>query len=886
MTNMRNPSKVSSSLLACILAVSALLTAQQTLPFTTIQDTLNNPDGTPFSGTVYIMWPAYQVGNTTVAAGKQSVLVTGGNLNVSLTPTDKMTPQGTFYTVSYVTNAGNPVSNVWSVPTSNTPITLNRIQPVALSSGGGSGGGGLAAPGSTGLIKYTGANTTAPATANDILNVFRSAPSPGTYVAGDGTLKPAPVVPTNVSAFTNDANYATSATLATALAAAQAASLSTTGSQGIVKTTGTGNATANAIASDVLTLFTGTQGPSSYLAGDGTLKTFPVIPTVPAVSGLVKSTGTSFTPAATTDVLSLFSGTQNSSTYLAGDATLKPFPVIPTIPNTVSTFTNDAKYVQGTLPKSTFSGVLSSIKGPSVTNIVVIGDSIMSCSQAGCPQGPTSAANTTPNIMARLLNNNGAYRHGTGLVPVIGGFGNGVSTLPREGWVMGGTLTASGSTITPGSPAPVGPYQTGSFAGYGANSALIQITGSGNYVEFNGVGDTVTLYGATFTDSGTGCTVTLDPAGTPVGMGTFGSGATASYTAISAPYSGITPQLAGHTLRIAAPTTGSCYLYGGEWSVGNQGLSVHDYAKPGAITAAFSSDPNQLAFLPLIPGGVQMVVIDLGTNDTHISTGFPDTVTTQAQYSTAVSNIISTIRTYPGMGSVPILLINPWTTSIFNNGGSSPLTPTMIKNALTALQSSTTNCELLDMSSFWSNSPTALTANGILMDNIHATDAGAQDFANRIVSLITGAVPYAGLTTSGSVNGDLSVASNTLFPVYGSGNTAHAWKVGTSGSAFYSWVDQVTKTTAASIGPYGNALGQYALYLATGAYLVWGDTYLSRTGPGTLAISGAGTVATRPGSAPVSSNSTCIAGQVTSDTSYIYSCNATNHWVRSAATSF
>ena len=57
-------------------------------------------------------------------------------------------------------------------------------------------------------------------------------------------------------------------------------------SSGIVKTTGTGANTAIVGYADVVSLFSGTAGPTTYLAGDGTMKTIP--------SGATVSSGVSF----------------------------------------------------------------------------------------------------------------------------------------------------------------------------------------------------------------------------------------------------------------------------------------------------------------------------------------------------------------------------------------------------------------------------------------------------------------------------------------------------------------------------------------------------------------------------------------------------------------
>jgi len=86
-----------------VLAVSA-----QTLPTTTISDTVYRADGTPAEGTLLISWPEFTTAaQGAVAAGNVSVtLGTGGALSVGLVSNANATPANTVYSVVYQLDDG------------------------------------------------------------------------------------------------------------------------------------------------------------------------------------------------------------------------------------------------------------------------------------------------------------------------------------------------------------------------------------------------------------------------------------------------------------------------------------------------------------------------------------------------------------------------------------------------------------------------------------------------------------------------------------------------------------------------------------------------------------------------------------------------------------
>ena len=81
----------------------ALAVSAQTLPTTTINDTVYRADGTPAKGTLLISWPEFTTAALgAVAAGNTSAtLGAGGALSVGLVANANATPADTIYTVVY-----------------------------------------------------------------------------------------------------------------------------------------------------------------------------------------------------------------------------------------------------------------------------------------------------------------------------------------------------------------------------------------------------------------------------------------------------------------------------------------------------------------------------------------------------------------------------------------------------------------------------------------------------------------------------------------------------------------------------------------------------------------------------------------------------------------
>jgi hypothetical protein len=113
---------------------------------TQILDTITNPDGTLFNGTVVITWNGYSgSGSGTVSRLSTSARVYNGALSVLLVPTTTASP-GTYYQAVYTSSNGTVSwTETWQVPPSTTALTLAAVRQTSTEGSGttttGSGGG-------------------------------------------------------------------------------------------------------------------------------------------------------------------------------------------------------------------------------------------------------------------------------------------------------------------------------------------------------------------------------------------------------------------------------------------------------------------------------------------------------------------------------------------------------------------------------------------------------------------------------------------------------------------------------------------------------------------------------------------------------------------------
>lgn len=132
-------------LTATILTTAALAQAN----LTQIRDTITNPDGTPFNGTVVITWNGY----STTLSGSISPLSTSariynGALSVLLVPTTTAS-SGSYYQAVYTSSSGTVTwTETWQVPPSSNSLSVAAVRVSSTTGSGSSGGTGTSSSGS------------------------------------------------------------------------------------------------------------------------------------------------------------------------------------------------------------------------------------------------------------------------------------------------------------------------------------------------------------------------------------------------------------------------------------------------------------------------------------------------------------------------------------------------------------------------------------------------------------------------------------------------------------------------------------------------------------------------------------------------------------------
>ena len=109
-----------------------------------VRDSVQNADGTNFSGKLIISWQGFtSATGSTVAPHSTAINIVNGYLSVLLVPTTNASP-GAAYTATYESNDGTVLwTETWQVAPSWTPLTLNQVrQPNGGGSSGSSGGSG------------------------------------------------------------------------------------------------------------------------------------------------------------------------------------------------------------------------------------------------------------------------------------------------------------------------------------------------------------------------------------------------------------------------------------------------------------------------------------------------------------------------------------------------------------------------------------------------------------------------------------------------------------------------------------------------------------------------------------------------------------------------
>jgi hypothetical protein len=126
--------------------------AQSTL--TQIQDTVYNPDGSPFNGTVVITWMSSS-GQTGGTPYSTSVKIYNGALSVSLAPSVNAVPAASYQAIYNSKDGLVSWTETWQVPVSATAVTLSQVRQSG--SIGTTGQGNIPISQVTGLASYLNA---------------------------------------------------------------------------------------------------------------------------------------------------------------------------------------------------------------------------------------------------------------------------------------------------------------------------------------------------------------------------------------------------------------------------------------------------------------------------------------------------------------------------------------------------------------------------------------------------------------------------------------------------------------------------------------------------------------------------------------------------------
>jgi len=140
--------KLPHLLSAVLLGLTLTTTGAVAQSLTEIRDTVNNADGSPFTGTVIITWNGFTgPAGGTVSPLSTSAKIYNGALSVLLVPTTTASA-GTYYQAVYNSNDGLVTwSEIWQVPPSPTSLTVSQVRQ---SSNQGPGNGGTTGTGGTG----------------------------------------------------------------------------------------------------------------------------------------------------------------------------------------------------------------------------------------------------------------------------------------------------------------------------------------------------------------------------------------------------------------------------------------------------------------------------------------------------------------------------------------------------------------------------------------------------------------------------------------------------------------------------------------------------------------------------------------------------------------
>jgi lysophospholipase L1-like esterase len=406
---------------------------------------------------------------------------------------------------------------------------------------------------------------------------------------------------------------------------------------------------------------------------------------------------------------------------------------------------------------STFRSAIRNAKNQ-IVRVAIIGDSIA----AGLGTTGPAVKNSWAMLFAQSLHS--VYgNHGSGILPL---------DLASGLWTATGTWTGSIS---------LGPVQMSGQTQFatvlGSNSAAANYSLGAYY------GDSATVYTMRSADSGA-CSAT------PIAS-------TATFASA----------LGYHTLTVTPVGTGTCYLYGAEWTIGTTGVSVNNVSKPGATSRAYGSSPaTENAFLTA-SGVPSLVIISLGVNDWHSSSyGI-----SLAEYSANLQSLLAYVK---GLStpSPSILLLDEHETDCLPSDGFTCNATIPNWSQMRAAQqalASTNNAAFLSVSSSWGSYANANTAGWINADHVHPSTLG-HSFYDSVVESRLMLRP-----TNNMLIGDPGMASQaTVMSDFQNASTAFGYIPGTGHALYGSRAGYKLSATSTNNTAVGNNAG---LNITTGS---------------------------------------------------------------------
>jgi lysophospholipase L1-like esterase len=334
-----------------------------------------------------------------------------------------------------------------------------------------------------------------------------------------------------------------------------------------------------------------------------------------------------------------------------------------------------------------------------VVNVVVIGDSISHGT------GVTNLANLWVNGLKGALQSQYGS-HGSGIIPIITGLSGGANSQEKDAlWTLGGSFTYSNAL-------------GGSQAAGNASGSSLMVMGSGASATLaSQTADNFNVYCATANDSGSGIQVKIDGTVAGIACGTTTSSTTAHVASFSAGGSG------SHTLQLISLGNHG-YLYGAEATVGVTGVSVHNLSVAGAVSGWFGANASAaLAFSDQIPGGTQLAVVMLGTNDAGLGISV-------GTYQGNMQSIVSHEKNLANP-SVVVWSEPPATPDYGGN-----VQPNYWAAAQSVAGSSV--ADYMSTGDRWGSFTTANNKGWLNSDGVHPTDAGQLDLTSFIAGELLG----------------------------------------------------------------------------------------------------------------------------------------------------